>query len=221
MSKKNIKKTGIKKEAKPKRKFRINWLLVFALICVAIPTGALGWILYQASLETGIPQVGTRFDGAFVYQLNDNDIQKIKNELSSISGVNKVEVFMKVATVRIYLDSEDTLNEEQIKTITLEAYEKVNALYPIAQYFTIQGEATQYDLEIYAYNNMDFEDNFIYYRLVRNAPSVVDPIPQNVGVAIDPELADRLRRNVKLDNSGTTGVEGNDDSGDEETNAVE
>jgi len=214
---KTKKKPKVKKEVQPKnkKKFRINWLLVFALICVAIPTGALAYVLLTASMETGTPVIGERFENSFTYQLTDEDIKVIESDIKGIAGVDKVIINKRVATVRIYVDVDDSLSKGRIEEIAVEIYELIDISYPIYKYFTVHDKVTQYDLEIYVYNNMDFEDNFIYIRLIKNATSE-EPTVQNVGEPMDPALAERLRAGEKIEDSGTTGVEANEDSGEEE-----
>ena len=215
--------TNVKTRKPPKKKtgLRINWLLLFALICVSVPSLILAWILYSASLETSIPQEGKRFEGSFAFVLKKDDLKNIEKAIATINGVEDVVISRPVATVRIYIDVDDNLKEEAIKNITLEAYKKLDELYPINDYFTAHGDRLteividQYDLEIYTYNNLSFEDNFIYYRLVKNAMSETYSI-QNVSEPVDPDLAERLRNKQPLNDSGTVGEEEGDDTIEEE-----
>ena len=199
-----------KKKIKKRSQFRINWLLVFALICVAIPAGALAWVLLSAAGESNIPQLGKRFENAFAYEIKDADLKTIESEVGIVNGVDKVVVSMPVATVRVYVKVQDELKDAKIQQITVEVYEKINALYPIEKYFTNTSDGiVQYDLEIYVYNNLEFEDNFIYYRLIKNAVSEEKSI-QNVGKPLDPSLVARLRSKEDI-KAGDIGTEGDDE----------
>ncbi len=201
---------GKNPKTKKSGQIRINWLLVFALICVAIPSGALAWILLTAAGDSGVPALGSRFDSAFAYTLSNEDLKTIQSEISEIPGVEKVIISMPVATLRIYVDVDDNLSDAKIQEITVKVYEKLNARYPIERFFTNSHSGiVQYDLEIYVYNNLQFDENFIYYRLVKNAVSDAESI-QNVGKPLDPALAERLRNPEDI-TDGETGLEGDDD----------
>ena len=211
-----------REKTKVKKKFKINWLLIFAIICLAIPTSALVWVLYTAQLETQTPQIGDRFNGDFAYEINESDLGPLKSSLQEIGGIEDITISMRVATLRIYIDVTDSLDEKRISEIAVEAYEKVNEKFPIATYFSNrEGDEegrtiiTQYDLEIYVYNNMEFTDNFIYFRLVKNSASETYNV-QNVGKPLDPALAERLRNAEQTSTDGQTGLESNDDVGDDE-----
>ena len=207
-----------KKEKAPKRKrkFHINWLLVFAMLCVAIPAGALGWILWSAQRETGEPQNGGRFEGDFAYVLVAEDLNKIADSLKGLDGVEKIqEINLKVATLRIYIDTVDSLSDKQITDLAEKAYKTIDGLYPISEYFTNHDTVAQYDLEIYIYNNFDFEDNLIYYRLVKNAPAETYVL-QNVGKPLDAKLAERLRAEETISEAGVNGTEDASETDEEE-----
>ena len=218
MDTKKIPKLNREKKPKaPKRKhrFHINWLLIFAIICVAVPAGALGWVLLQAQIETTTPQLGARFEGAFSYEISKDDVKNLEQNLNSLSGVEGVKVTLNVATMRVYIDADNSLDKKRISDLTEEAYGKIDAALPIEKYFTNGLSTIQYDLEIYVYNDMSMEEGFIYFRLVKNAAAETYVL-QNVSEALDPELAERLRNNELAESDSVVGTEDSSDVIDDE-----
>lgn len=200
------------KKRKRKRKFAINWFIIIAVILIGLPFGALGWILFSASTETGTPQIGERFEGDLAYLIESEQVERLEIEIGGLTDAGKINISMNVATMRIYVEVNEGVNETAAKALQLAIYNKVNEVLPIERYFTNKDEVEQYDLEIYVFRDLE-KDNIIYYRLVKNA-SAETYIVQNVGKPLDPDFAASLL--AQIDDRGTSGTEDSSDTDDEE-----
>ncbi len=186
-TKKNKKLPRTKKRS---NSFKINWLLVVVIIFIGLPLGTLGWIVFSASLETGTPQLGDRFEGDLTIKLQDEDLVKIETDILALENVEEVEISMNIITARIYVKVSDTVTKEEAHVLTIAIYDLIDASFPIDIYFTHAGEAVQYDLEVYTYRDLETDDE-VFIRLIKNSASETYNI-QNVGDPLDPELVDRL-----------------------------
>jgi len=179
------------KSTNPGGKRRINWILLIGTICIAVPFIALGIVLLSASSATGKPQNGPRFNGDLTYALKAEDITKIGEVAAGVTGVQQASASLKVATVSVYVDTVDTLTEEEIKLLQVEIYKQIDAAFPVAQYFANQGTAKQYDLVINTYNSLD-GGTFIYFIMNKNA-GAEEFFQRNYAVPLDAALAEELR----------------------------
>ncbi|MFV0255674.1 MAG: hypothetical protein ACK5G7_06070 [Erysipelotrichaceae bacterium] len=203
MSTKKKTKTKVKNNKKKQpRNIKLPWLLIVVIALIAIPGVIFGGILLSAQMQTGIPQIGDRFDGQLTNELTSDDMNIIKENVSAIEGVESVTVEFKVATVRIYIDNNDDASKESIKALNEAAYAALDALYPIADYFTTTEDGiSQYDLEIYGYNVLEgpfeTEENpdglpvRYIYRLVKNSPQDKF-LHENISTPRDKGLVDQL-----------------------------
>lgn len=185
---KNMKSPKQKKNTKKSSKVLIG----IAIVVLLIPLLLLGYIYFGAKENSGKPVTGSRFDKSLDPAITQEEIDKVKGALK-IDGVEKVEVNLTSATLRITLDTADDLSEDSIENVLNEAYDKVNDILPVKTYFTNKSNedaasAKMYDLDIHAYNfipdDTHKEDDQIYLELVKNAANkkkVVDTIttPRN------------------------------------------
>ncbi len=185
-----------------RRKFRINWFIIAAVIFIGLPVAAFGWVLASASMDSGKPQIGTRFDGDLVNKITDEDLSKLKKEFEAIDGASKVNINLKVATMRIYVELADTVNEAKAQEIQLAVYNKLDSMFSIEKYFHKHGQSSEYDLEIYVYRDLETE-KIIYYRLIKNSAAETYRI-QNIGKPLDPDLAAALKAEANKDTSKST-----------------
>ena len=195
----NIEKSKPKKIGKKNKdtKRRANWLFRFTLLVILIPLIILAWILLT-SLETkGEPIVGERFNN----QLNPAISKEQETSLKDIfvsSEFESVQINLKSATLRVNINTIDNLTIEQIGAIIDDAYTKVDAVLPIATYFTNKVEkesiTKMYDLEIHVYNYLPTDENrngYAYMILTKNASAegIVKNIPSQ---AIDGGVVEDL-----------------------------
>lgn len=162
-------------------------LITIAIIVLLIPLLLLGYIYFGAKENSGKPVTGSRFDNSLDPSITNEEIDKVKSALK-FDGVEKVEVNLTSATLRITLDASDDIDQNTLENLLNEAYDKVNDILPVKTYFTNKDKTKMYDLDIHAYNfipdDTHKEDDQIYLELVKNAANkkkVVDNIttPKN------------------------------------------
>ena len=150
------KKTKEKKEKKEKKKLsRSAIVLIVGLIIIAIPVCIFLAILGISALQTGTPREGSRFNGDLDPAITAENVSNLKNKLSQISGVEEVEVVLSEGQLRIFIDTNDNLDESQIDTILTNAYNTVNGEVPISRYFTATESKKMYDLQINVYTTAE------------------------------------------------------------------
>lgn len=195
----------IKKQKQNKRKMsKSATMLVIGLLVIFIPCAIYAGILISAALQTGSPILGERFDGDLDPAITKNDISSIETKLSSIDGVEEVEVVLLSGQMRVNVNVDDALTNEQIEVIIDEAYEGVTGVLSIDKYFTSNGGKRMYDLAINVYNLVDPEDDsMVYYILTKNAMMEEKTI-QLVSEPLNPDLAADLRGENETENTTDT-----------------
>ncbi|MDO4500776.1 MAG: hypothetical protein Q4B60_05810 [Erysipelotrichaceae bacterium] len=185
------KRTKAKKSSKKLSKGGI--ILIIGIIIILVPCLIFGGILLKASLETGSPINGNRFENDLDPAIKDSDIESIKNNILSLKGVENCEIVLTSAQLRVNVDVKDELTEDEIKNLTVEVFNVVNFDLPTKTYFTAADGKKMYDLAVNVYNFIDKEDeNMIYYLLTKNSNMETFAV-QCVSSALDEELASDLR----------------------------
>ncbi len=138
-----------------KRLSRSAIVLIVGLIIIAIPVCIFVGILGVSALQTGSPREGSRFEGDLDPAITDSDVTALKEKLSSLSSVEEVEVIVKEGQLRIFIDTNDSLSEEQVDSILSSAYNAVNSSLPISTYFTATDSKKMYDLQINVYTSAE------------------------------------------------------------------
>ena len=195
----------IKKQKQNKRKMsKSATMLVIGLLVIFIPCAIYAGILISAALQTGSPILGERFDGDLDPAITKNDISSIETKLSSIDGVEEVKVVLLSGQMRVNVNVDDALTNEQIEVIIDEAYEGVTSVLSIDKYFTSNNGKRMYDLAINVYNLVDLEDDsMVYYILTKNAMMEEKTI-QLVSEPLNPDLAADLRGENETENTTDT-----------------
>ncbi len=197
-----------------KRKVSVSRLiLIIGLIIILIPCIILGVILLDAANESSVPINGNRFSNQFAVEIKDTDMNNVGMALKTMDNVENVTVILKTATLRVYVDYKDDLNEEEIAMVQEAVYLKLNEILPVEKYFTTNGSQGNYDLEIHFYNNMNLlgQDGFIYDVLVKTSSTPVEAY--RIDRISEPKNEDIAKELLGLnDDLGT--VEG-DDTGEE------
>lgn len=205
--------SNMNKEVKPvtKKKRKLSkpaLMLVIGIVIIAIPCLIFGGIILSSAFNTGTPIFGDRYAGDLDPAITSDNMEKIKSEVSSIAGVEKVEVVLPSGQLRVNIDTSDDLSKEEIEAIANEAYEKVKGVLPIETYFTSTETKKMYDLAINVYNVISDDDNMIYYELTKNAMSEKETL-QLVSEPLNPELVEQLENaqnpsnDAETDSSGT------------------
>lgn len=208
VKKEKVKKEKVKKEKtvsendgsqpkKEKKKLsRSALILIISLIIIAIPIVIFLAILGISALQTGTPRNGSRFDNDLDPAISNSQVSALKDDLSSISQVEDVEVVLSEGQLRIFIDTADSLSEEQVDSILTNAYNKVNSALPIATYFTATSSKKMYDLQINVYTTAEASEinaaNSRQYKLLhKNSAEEVYGI-DDLAHPKDPALAAEL-----------------------------
>ena len=109
-------------------------------------------------MQTSTPIVGDRIKNSVIYTINDEDVSYIESEVKALANIENCEVNLKVETLRITIDANDELTDDDYKQMCIDVYNIVDARIPVATYFTRDGDYKQYDLEITVYDNISNDD---------------------------------------------------------------
>ena len=173
-------KKNDKKETKKNAGKQSHILVWIAAAVILIPTILVGVVVMTSTENSGTPVVGSRF---YKTDLNpaitDDQITQIEAAMKELDYAESVEVNLKSATLRINIDLDDIVDEvdeELVKKLASQAYDKVDAILPVETYFTQQSDAKMYDLSINVYNYSSFdeehtEDHWIYVCLTKTSAS--------------------------------------------------
>ena len=79
----------------------------------------------------------------------------MKEKLGQLSSVEELEVVLSEGQLRIFIDTVDSLSEEQVDSLLTAAYNTVNSELPISRYFTKTESKKMYDLQINVYTSAE------------------------------------------------------------------
>ena len=179
-----------------KRLSRSALVLIVGLIIIAIPVCIFAGILGVAALQTGSPREGSRFDNDLDPRITDDHLNTIKQQLSAIGQVDDVEVILSEGQLRIFIDTNDSLSEEQVDSILTSAYNSVNSTVPISTYFTATESKKMYDLQINVYTTAEASDigaaNSRQYKLLHKNSAEAQYSIDDLAHPKDPALAAEL-----------------------------
>lgn len=222
--KKTVKKTPLSTAAKTKKhksrkKDKSTVILTVGLVLIAIPCLFLGWILISASMNTGKPINGDRFKGDLNPAITKDQITQIENKIKGESKVEGVTIELVTATLRVYVDANDSISEEEATALSETAYQDVTSVLSEATYFTAGSGKKMYDLEVHVYNDVkkSGSDGYVYVIRMKNS-SMEQAEVQTVSKPKDAELAQQLRddleakRNPSNDKDDDVDVVGGEDT---------
>lgn len=178
------------------RRSKVRIFIFVGILIILIPFIILGVILIQASMSTGKPILGDRFKNDLNPAITSEQLKEISTKIKGQSNVDSVDVSLKTATLRVYVDVSDASSEQQVMDMSKSAYQDVISILDVNTYFTQHDGKEMYDIEIHAYNqDKNTEENFIYVITNKNS-SMEKEHSQVVSKALDPELAQQLRDDV-------------------------
>ncbi len=220
--------TGTAKKHKKKELDRSTVILITGLVLIAIPCLILGWILISASLDTGTPILGDRFQGDLDPAITSEQISQIETQVASEGSVDSVTVELATATLRIYVDAADSLSEEEATALSQTVYQDVTSVLPESTYFTSTSSKKMYDLEVHVYNDLSLAgtDGYMYVIRTKNAAMEQAEV-QTVSKPLDADLAQQLRdeleekRNPSDDNEDEEIVSGEDTEQQDNSEGIE
>lgn len=178
------------------RRSKVRIFIFVGILIILIPFIILGVILIQASMSTGKPILGDRFKNDLNPAITSEQLKEISTKIKGQSNVDSVDVSLKTATLRVYVDVSDASSEQQVMDMSKSAYQDVISILDVNTYFTQHDGKEMYDIEIHAYNqDKNTKENFIYVITNKNS-SMEKEHSQVVSKALDPELAQQLRDDV-------------------------
>ena len=193
-----------KRSSLRKKEIRTRIVFIILLLMILIPAGIFGWMLLSAWLDTGSPILGDRYKDDLDPAITKANLDDIESGTKALSGVDKAEVHLATATLRVYADIDDYATIDSAKNTADSIYRNVTSILDPYTYFSQSGNKKMYDLEIHVYNSLDKAgtDEYIYV-IETKTSSMTDPIVQVVSDPIDAELAQQLRDAVEQRNNPT------------------
>jgi hypothetical protein len=197
-----------KKTPGKKRKIsKIHWptvILILSLVLIAIPTVAIGKVLYDAFAATGTPLFGKRFETDLNPAITQQQLTELENKVSAEALVDDVKITLISATLRVNVDVSDEITHDQLKALATTLYSHVVATFPPQTYFKMNENSKMYDLELHIYNNLELKDEDSFKYLIFLLNSVMEePLIQLVSDPKNPEyvkeLYDRLNSETDSD----------------------
>ncbi len=218
---KTEKKAENKKAPGSKEKKKISAstiIIIVGILVICIPFVILGSILISASKATGTPVVGNRYENDLNPAITEQQITAIESRIASDSQVESVNIELVTATLRVYVDMQDRLNEDEASILANSVYEDVVSTLDVNTYFTKTGTKKMYDLEIHLYNNLEFSGSEQYLYLITTKNSgMSEPLVQIVSVPKDPDVAAQLRKDTYGSDEEDSEIGVIDGEGEEET----
>jgi len=185
-----------KNKQKPKTKKKLSVaakFLIAGLIIIAIPFLIWGGILLNDYLHSHDPVVADRFEGDLVNEITDEQINQVKTDVTNLGDFDDVEVDLKTATLRVYVDADDAISQDEAIALVDSIYNQVTSDLDVATYFTSTDNVRMYDLEVHVYNSLDKvdDDDYIYVQKIKNA-QMTTPEVQVVSEPKDQDLVDSI-----------------------------
>ncbi len=174
-------------------------IIIIGGAIIIIPILIFGWILLSASMNTGKPIFGNRFEGDLDPAITSSEVVTIKKNIEGLSGVESASVNLISATMRITVDIIDTATLEEAQAKLDEVYNSVMSTLDVNVYFTSTSTKKMYDLEISVHNLPASEsdlENFVLVGRVKTA-MMSEYLDQVLSEPNDPELAQELRDDVE------------------------
>ena len=189
----------IKTEKPKKTKKRLSrsaLVLIIGLFIIAVPIIIFLSILGISAMQAGTPREGSRFDGDLKPEITKAQVSTLQSDLESIGQLDSVEIKLAQGQLRIYIDTNDSLSEEQVDSIITSAYNKVNSLLPVNTYFTSTESSKMYDLAINVYTQVEASEigssNSRQYKLLHKNSTESQYEIEDLAHPKNPELAAEL-----------------------------
>lgn len=193
MSEKNV-KTKKQKKAPSNKGGKYSLLIIFVMVVlIAIPSFLVGSIIYDSYMRTGVPTVGQRFENDLVNKITEDNLKQLESSLGTVDNVESVSVELQSATLKVYVNVEDSFEKEGYPDLTKQVYDQLLTILSIEKYFTSNGNVKNYDLEITVFQNSSklSKETGPYFVLLKNAP-MPEPKVYNYGDPLNPELVKNL-----------------------------
>ena len=197
------------KETRKRRGHIYGFIFWLCLIIIIAPFAVLGWIIYSAMQDQGMPVIGNRYDGDLDPAITRSMLEQVESTVKNVPGIEKAFTSMPTATLRVYADIADDANVEAASAKANEIYAAVASVLDPNVYFTQTGTKKMYDLEIHVYNfNKEPEtrsysdivadpktDSYVYV-IETKTSGMAEPRVDLVSAPKDAELAKSLRESA-------------------------
>ena len=193
------------KKTKKRRRISVSAvILVIGIVIILIPFGILAYLIFGATLGTGTPLFGSRFTNDLNPAITQEKVDALDTSISGLTGVEEASLNLRAATLRITIDTTDTLVATEVSELTKQVYQQIDTALPVTTYFKSDEVKKMYDLEITVYNLKDKPDeaNYFQFVLVKNANMETWTI-QEVSKPLDPEIAKALQDALAAKNQPT------------------
>lgn len=179
---------------KPKQGHKLVW---FTLTIISIPCVIIGYVLLTSMGGQDQPVIGNRFQkGDLDPKITEENISAVKDSMKNIGGIEDVTVNLKSATLRVHLNMTDDANDDTCTSALHQAYDLINGILPIDQYFTNRKDGKMYDLEVDAYNYIVDDshpaDLQSYLKLTKTGAG--QQVIDNLAFPKDQELVNQITR---------------------------
>lgn len=190
-------------------------LVWFTVIIIMIPVVIVGYVLLASLGGQNRPVEGSRFSKKDLDPaITDDNISTLESALSNIENVEKVNVNLLSATLRVHIDLIDSATDDVASAAINSAYSVINEQLPIDTYFTNKDGSKMYDLEIDSYNYLIDDthtaDGWTYLKLTKTGASD-GPVTDNMTVAKDAELSNQLKAASDQIQQNIANAQNNDD----------
>jgi hypothetical protein len=172
------------KKTRKRRGHIYGFIFWLCLIIIIAPFAVLGWIIYSAMQDQGMPVIGNRYDGDLDPAITRSMLEQVESTVKNVPGIEKAFTSMPTATLRVYADIADDANVEAASAKANEIYAAVASVLDPNVYFTQTGTKKMYDLEIHVYNQNKDEDNNFVYVIETLTSSMEQPVVQLVSVFV-------------------------------------
>ena len=186
------KKAKTKRVKVKKDRLGFNWFFWLSFIIILVPVCYFLYLIYSAYQETHIPIVGDRINSEIETVIQQEQIDNINSRIKAIEGVEGCNSDLIVETLRIKINVNDDLAEEDMRNILSQAYDIVNEVLPVDSYFTQHNDYKEYDLEIYSYDDLESDDLRIV--LLNKNSKMEEFNVQTITTAVNQEIADELQQ---------------------------
>jgi hypothetical protein len=196
------------KKTKKRRRISVaSVILVLGIVILMIPVFTFAYLLYGATMGTGTPLFGNRFANDLNPAISKTQISTLQTTIKGLASVEGDVVDLKAATLRISVDTLDTLDEAGVKALASQIYDTVQTVVPLQTYFTSDEIKKMYDLEIHVFNLKDGKDKpgYFYFIITKNANMEKFEI-QEVSKPLNPQLAQELRDALNKAQTPTSGI---------------
>lgn len=207
-----VNKTKVTRQKKRLSKSAL--VLIIGILIIAIPIAIFLAILGISALQTGSPRLGSRFNNDLNPEISNSQVEALTSELKAMSSIEEVEVILAQGQLRIFVDTDDNMSDEQFDSLVTSVYSKVNSSLPIDTYFTATDTEKMYDLAINVYtkaqaSDLDADSSRKYKLLHKNSMEDTYQI-DDLANPKNPELAAQLQGNNEINTEEET--EGSEES---------